>query len=168
MKLEKLSATAELVSSIAIVVTLGYLAIQTQQNTTAIQATVRQAMLADDVDLIRQQIDFPILFTGRSGDAALTDEELVRVSGNLIALTRIRENQWLQYQSGVIDERTWLTYRTALPAVFSTEFLRAWFRNRSARGEFDEGFVDQVNNLFAENPVRSAPTIREGLGFDPL
>jgi hypothetical protein len=35
MKLDKIAAVAEIISSVAIVVTLGYLAIQTRQNTEA-------------------------------------------------------------------------------------------------------------------------------------
>ena len=67
MKIEKLSAIAELISSVAVVVTLVYLAVHTQQNTTAIQASIRQAMLTDDRELFLSQIEFPIVVTGRSG-----------------------------------------------------------------------------------------------------
>lgn len=168
MKLEKLSALAELVSAVAIVVTLGYLAVQTQQNTTAVQASVRQAMLVDDLGLIQMQLDNPILITGRSGAADLSDDELVRLGTNLLGLFRTRENQWLQYQNGVIDERTRRTYQTAIPAVLSTEFMRSWWRNRSQRGEFDESFVIVVNNLLGKHPLPPATSIRESLGFDPL
>ena len=168
MKLEKLSSLAELVSAVAIVVTLAYLAIETQQNTAAVQASVRQAMLANDLEFIRMALDYPIVITGRSGDADLSDEELVRLHGNILALVRTRENQWLQYQNGVLDERTWRTYQTAIPAVLSTEFMRSWWRNRSAQGQFDEGFVADVDRLLDENPTRPAPPIRERLGFDPL
>ena len=168
MKLEKLSALAELVSAVAIVVTLGYLAIQTQQNTAAVQASVRQAMLVDDLGIIRMQLDYPILATGRSGDAGLSDDELARLNASLLGLFRTRENQWLQHQNGVIDERTWSTYQTAIPAVLTTEFMRSWWRNRSLRGEFDEGFVAVVDKLLEEYPLPSVTSVRESLGFDPL
>ena len=86
----------------------------------------------------------------RYGGSELTDEALIEPSSFLLALVRVRENQWLQYQNGVIDQETWGTYQTALTAVFATEFTRSWFRNRSERGEFDRGFVDSVNELFAD------------------
>ena len=168
MKLEKLSSLAELVSAIAIVVTLGYLVIETQQNTVAVQASVRQAMLENDLELIRMIVDYPIVFTGRTGDAELSDEELVRLHGNVLALVRVRETHWLQYQNGVLDERTWRTYQSAIPAVLSTEFMRSWWRNRSALGRFDEGFVADVDKLLDANPMHPAQPIRENLGFDPL
>jgi hypothetical protein len=168
MKLKKLSSLAELVSAIAIVVTLGYLAIETNQNTAAVQAGVRQAMLANDLELIRMLVDYPVIITGRSGDADLSDEELVRIHGNILAVVRIRESQWLQYQNGALDERTWRTYQSAIPTVLSTEFMRSWWRNRTSLGQFDEGFVAHVDKLLDENPVRPALPIRERIGFDPL
>jgi len=168
MKLEKLSALAELVSAIAIVATLGYLAVETQQNTAAVQASVRQAMLEGDLELIRQLLDYPLLFTKRSGDAELTDEDLVRIHAFVLGIIRSRENQWLQYQNGVIDERSWRTYRSAILGALSSDFTRSWWRNRANRGEFDEGFITTVNKLLEENPPRPAQSIRDSLGFDPL
>jgi hypothetical protein len=168
MNIEKLSSVAELVSAIAIVVTLAYLAIETQQNTAAVQASVRQGMVDNDLEMIRMQLDFPVLFTGRSADADLSDEDLVRIHSSITALIRTRENQWLQYQNGVIDERTWRTYRTAITSILSTVFMRSWWRNRTALGLFDEGFVADVNKLLDENPIRPTLPIREQLGFDPL
>ena len=167
MKLEKLSATAELVSSVAIVVTLAYLAIQTQQNTSAIQATVRQAMLVDDLEILRLQIEYPVAFTGRSGDPDLTDEQLIQLNSYMIATVRVQENRWLQYQNGVIDEQTWVTYLSAFRGVFSTEFTRSWFRNRSDLDQFDEGFVDLANELLADSPILPDLSLRQRLGFDP-
>lgn len=168
MKLERLSALAELISAIAIVLTLGYLAVQTQQNTAAVQASVRQAMVQDDLDLIRQLADYPITFTARSGSQPLSDEDLVRLHANALGLIRSRESQWLQYQNGVIDERSWRTYQMAIPAVLSSELMRSWWRNRTARGEFDEGFVAAVNKILDENPPLPPLSVRESLGFDPL
>ena len=168
MKIEKLSAIAELISSVAVVVTLVYLAVQTQQNTTAIQASIRQAMLTDDRELLLIQIEFPIAVTGRSGGDDLSDDDLVRIAANLVAFVRVKENQWLQFQNGVIDEQTWATYRAAIPMVLSTEFCRSWWRNRSGRGEFNDGFVAMVNAALENQADASSIPIRERLGFGPL
>ena len=61
----KWSAVAEIVSSIAILVTLGYLAIQTSQNT---QACIRQSMLTDEREMLFKQMDYPFVsrLTGMS------------------------------------------------------------------------------------------------------
>jgi hypothetical protein len=169
----KWSSIAEILSAAAILVTLAYLAvqtrylaIQTEQNTAAIQATVRQAMLNDDRELLFQQMAYPATYLARFDDSELSDETLIQLAQYLVATIRVRENQWLQYQNGVIDERTWLTYREAIPIVFPTGFERAWWRNRSAAGEFDAGFVEMVNALLEERVERTPRSVRESLGFD--
>jgi hypothetical protein len=59
MKLEKIAPLAELISSVAIVVTLIYLAIQTQQTNNALLANSRQATLMADITLISTLITNP-------------------------------------------------------------------------------------------------------------
>lgn len=166
MNLTKVSAVAEIVSSVAIVVTLVYLAIQTQQSALAVQASVRQGMLDSDRALLFLQVENPDIAIARDTNSDLTDEDAVRLASYLIATVRVRENQWLQYQNGVIDERTWLTYSSPILAVFSTERTRSWWRNRSSSGEFDQGFVDMVDQLLLDNPLRPARSLKEALGFE--
>jgi hypothetical protein len=149
MKLEKLSALAELVSSIAIVLTLVYLAIQTQQNTDAVHASVRQAMLAEDRELMFKIIDNPYLTPSQIDSRNLTKDQQLQFDNWLIIFFRARENHWLQYQAGVIDEATWETYRFPIRLALSSEPGREQWQLRSGRGEFAQGFVDDVNAFIA-------------------
>ena len=150
MKVEKLSAVAELVSSIAILATLGYLAIQTQQNTQAIQATVRQSMLTEDRELLFWQFEYPWLDMISIDEREFSPDELFQVRAFLTAFFRSRENQWLQLQAGVIDEVTWSTYRSPLANVLRSEVVRENWRFRVERGEFTAGFVAEVDRMLAE------------------
>lgn len=59
MNLTKLSAVTEIVSSIAIVITLIYLTVQTQQNTEALHANSRQATIAADIEFLTTLMDNP-------------------------------------------------------------------------------------------------------------
>ncbi len=167
MKIEKLSAIAELVSAVAIVVTLGYLAVETQQNTAAIQATVRQEMLASDLEILLYQMEYPHVMPGAYGGRELTADEEGQLMSWLIAFIRIRENHWLQYQNGVIDEATWASYRAPIASVLSQQFSRAFWEARTGAGRFDPGFVNDVNSLLADIPVQSFTTAREAFGIDP-
>ena len=54
MKIEKLAALAEIIAAFAIVLTLGYLAIQTSQNTAATNSSARQASLDAELSLFYQ------------------------------------------------------------------------------------------------------------------
>ena len=57
----KASAISEILASIAILVTLLYLAVEINQNAEATQAEVRQAMLASDMQLLEMLVDDPQL-----------------------------------------------------------------------------------------------------------
>jgi hypothetical protein len=74
----------ELISAAAIVVTLGYLAIQTQQNTAAVQAAPRQAMLAEAREVLALRLEFGVqqLMIRRVG--SLSDDERIRLSTWLV------------------------------------------------------------------------------------
>ena len=123
-------------------------------------------MLESDRALLLLQVEHPELVIARETDADLTDEQAAGLGSLLVAVVRVRENQWLQYQNGVIDERTWLTYRSPIVAVFSNERTRSSWRNRSVKGEFDPGFVEMVNRLLAENPLGAGRSVKEAMGFE--
>ena len=139
----KWSAVAEILGALAIVVTLGYLAIQTQQNTAAVQASVRQSMLEADRESLYMQVQNPFLMK-RSG---LDEDEQSQLIAFMTAFMRTRENYWIQYQEGVLDRDTWESYRGALVIViFSSEFGRRVWEGQTASGlVFDRGFVDSIN-----------------------
>ena len=66
MKLERLSAWSEILSSIAILITLVYLAIQTsqnadqiRQNVEATKASTRQQILSTDIAFLRDILENP-------------------------------------------------------------------------------------------------------------
>ncbi len=166
MRLERLSAIAELVSAVAIVVTLAYLAVETNQNTAAIQATVRQSMLETDMDLLFAQMEYPHVMPGGYGGRDLTEDETAQPASWLIAFIRSRENYWLQYQNGVIDEATWASYRNPLGIVLSQVFSRSLWETRSGAGAWDAGFVRDVNRMLADIPVQDAAGVRETMGLE--
>ena len=155
----KWSAIAEILSAIAIVVTLGYLAIQTQQNTAAIQASVRQSMLEADRESLYMGVDHPFLYK-RSG---LSEDEELQLIGFMTAFMRTRENYWIQYRNGVLDRDTWESYRGALVIViFSSEIGRRVWEAQTASGlVFDRGFVDAINEWVAGLTIEDRDPIWE-------
>ncbi len=61
MNWTKASAVAEILSSVAILITLVYLVVEIQQNAEATQADTRQAVLASDQQFLELLIDSPEL-----------------------------------------------------------------------------------------------------------
>jgi hypothetical protein len=143
--------------------TLAYLALEMRQNTIAVQGATRQAMLAEDRELLSMQLDNPHIYPFVHDVSSLTDAQKQQLSTWLVAFSRVREGIWLQYVNGVIDERTLDSYMAPFVAVMSLAHTREWWRRRTARGVFDQEFVDNVN--LADMPIRPRVSIAEDTGF---
>ena len=120
MKLEKISAWSEIISSIAILITLIYLAIQTsqnaeqmRQNAEAIKASTRQQMLGTDMAFLRDIINNPHITTLQY-KANLNDTEKAILATQYTMFLRQRENNRIQFQNGALDEMSWLSMKTTI------------------------------------------------------
>jgi hypothetical protein len=152
MNWTKASAAAEILSSIAILVTLVYLAIEIQQSAEATQANTRQAILASDqqfLELLIESPDLNLLWY----KTELSDEERIRLSYFLVTTVRMRESNWFQYQNGILDDATWLAYRGSLIVMLSAPQTRVWWQNFGLERIFDPEFISLVNELLANQPV---------------
>ena len=145
--LTKVSAISEIISSVAIVVTLVYLTVETRQNTNALLAMTRQATMEADVAWIGTQIDDPELF-GLADKPDLSPTEWARVQAYLVQFLRIREFAWFQYRNGTLDELTWESYLRPSLLVFASERARTYLFSGTYRG--DPEFIEYLRNWFAE------------------
>jgi len=120
MKLERWALVAEIIGAIAIVVSLIFVGFQIRQsteetalNTKAIQASIRQSILHEDLEGLYLYMDHPFL----NKRIDIQADEEVQIKAQIIAFIRMREILWLQYQDGLLDEETWLSYRQPLTNV---------------------------------------------------
>ena len=150
MNWTKASAIAEITSSVAILATLLFLAIQTQQNSAAIQASVRDA---GTTDLLLSQMENPSIWA-ESHNLSYTDDQKVYFNAWLVAFFSVRESDWLNYQSGTLDERSWTGSLNAIRQVMSTPMFRVWWGNFAA-DVYDDEFRQLVEGIIAEGPPRT-------------
>jgi hypothetical protein len=149
MKIEKIAAVAEIVSSVAIVITLAYLAIQTQQTNRALYASSRQATMMADVSMVSAFISNPGAWSNTSLPLAELDFVEREQVGNAVAgLLRVREFAWFQYRSGIMDEAAMRSYVAP---------LARWLRRGDAGAiwaqvsqEMDPEFVEYVEQVLDE------------------
>jgi len=147
MKVKELAAIGEVVSSVAIVLTLGYLAIQTKQTNNALQAGSRQAVLEAELNFLDHIVDDPDLQRfNREGPT--TREDRGRLYALYNGILRSREFLWTQYQFGVIDEGTMTSYHTgSMPFFRGPVFAEFW---RTQSDAFDPGFVEYFDALLEQ------------------
>ena len=153
----KWAAIAEITSSVAIVATLIYLAIQTDQNAGAILASSRNTMIASEIALNQQVVENPAIRLARFRTSHSPDE-LVQLETWLIQVVRSREHQWLQYQDELLDQSIWDAYLNALPVILSYPVERAWW-DFVKYDYFDEGFVAEIDALLADTPINDDPRL---------
>ncbi len=152
MNWTKASAVAEILSSVAILITLVYLVVEIQQNAEATQAETRQAILDSDQQFLELLIDSPELHRLQF-EADLSDEERTRLSYLLITFIRMRESNWVQYETGTLDDVTWQAYRLNLISQLSAPQTRAWWQNFPVERIWDSEFISLVNELLVNQPV---------------
>ncbi len=152
MNWTKASAVAEILSSVAILITLVYLVVEIQQNAEATQADTRQAILDSDQQYLELFIDSPEL-SALMVQPDLSDEERIRLSFVLLTFVRMRESNWLQYENGTLDDVTWQAHRLVLLSQLSAPQSRAWWQNFGVERTFDSEFISLVDELLANQPV---------------
>lgn len=162
MKLEKLSALSEIVSSIAILITLIYLAIQTNQNTEqmrqnaeATKASTRQQMLGTDMAFLRDILENPEIVSLQY-KAKLSDAEKAKVAAQYTMFLRQRENNWIQYKNGALDELSWHSMKSTINVIAHQPNFHLYWRNLSKTNNA-MGFAPALVELIDDIVEKTAP-----------
>lgn len=142
MRLNKIAAIAEIVSSVAIVLTLIYLTIQTQQTNKALFASSREVTMLADVKWRLATANDPDLAAPFNPDP--DKREYQKLLNYSAAYIRIREFAWIQHEAGILDDQTWESYLSVLLNDIQTDstFRRIW---SDLSAFLTPGFVREVN-----------------------
>ena len=155
MNLQKFSSLVEAVSSVAVVVTLVVLIVEIRQNTEALNAQSRQALLVSAQNELLASVDHPDASLAIAKPGPLTPEEIVMLDSWLQATMRSREFAWLQYQSGLIDQEQWDTELSVIRLLLAQRRTRLWWseQGRTRVSAKFSAFVDGV----VKNTPESGP-----------
>ena len=145
MNTSNIADISDIIGSIAIVITLIFLVLQMRENTRAIKASTRQAARDAEAQTVITSIEHPNTILAWSKQE-LTDEEVVQYVFWMIGYFRNRENDWLQFQRGVMDEVSWTRYVSSIAGIFMYERNRNLWVNFGALA-FNPEFVEQVNKI---------------------
>ena len=144
MNMSDVATWGQLISSAAVLVTLIYLSIQTKQTATLLRSESRQSLIQTDMEILGNQIEFPEITLNWDKEGELTLEQKHRLWSFLHSFMRSREHQWLQYQSGVLDQATWASYQGAISLVIGSDRCRAWWKT-FGRPFYDPAFAETVD-----------------------
>ena len=146
MNRSRLADLSEILSSIAIVVTLIYLTVEIRQNTEAVRTQTAQTVLQAGQSELMAIVEYPDVALSIPKTGPLTTEQNVRLDAFLASSMRSREFAWLQYKNDTIDESNWNGDLVVLRVYLDSSRIRLWWNKlgRHYMGKDFEQFVDQL------------------------
>ena len=150
MTISELGSLGELISSVAVLVTLAYLAVQVRQANNLAMARTREHMATLTISELMKFGDNaedvkPLLF-----GEDLTDEQKVRLNFLLLAMMRRQEFDWWQYKNGLLDEDAYRSSQIHLYDTFMVPRMLQWWKQLAREGHFYPSFVAEIDRLVAE------------------
>ena len=152
MNRSKIADISEIVSSIAVVVTLIYLTVEIGQNTAAIRTQTAQSILDAGQSELTAFMEHPELALGIQMSGPLTPEQNVKLDAFLANAMRARQFAWLQYENDSIDEAVWLGEVAVLSVYLDSSRIREWW-DLLGRHYMDNEFVEFVDRKIEEVPA---------------
>jgi hypothetical protein len=126
------------VGAIAVIATLGYLAVQIRQNTQSVRSSTTQNTTATAINVLLGVLQTPgsadILARGRQGLASLTEAERIAFARMYFSVFRSSENLFYQYKQGLLDTEMWDGYEYVLQRSLQHAGVREWW------GDWEDGF----------------------------
>ena len=151
MNWEAIAAVSGMISSIAVVGSLLYLAVQVKQSNRFTQSQTRAEIRSMAENELYRIIEYPELWQGMYSPE-LTEEQRLRMHTHLLGALRFREFIWRQYQLDLLDKTTFLNYSRALLMILATPRTRAWW-DIHQQHLFDPAYVSFVNELLDSQPA---------------
>lgn len=171
MNWEAISAVAEIIGATAVIVTLGYLAVQIKQNTqmnaSAIRQsfydyTARQMLHGTDTENFNELFDKTMMT-----DNELSTSERIQMLRFFQALFVGYQGAFFQYRHNALNEDDWRTCRSLLRSFWlapGKEISRIWDQLQ-AGGFLDEDFVTEVEEMREDVRNYEQRLNQEGLEF---
>jgi hypothetical protein len=162
MSLSDLASIGSLVSGLAVLVSLVYLAQQTRQNSKHTRALIQQGRAVQAADFTNRWAADPSLIAllqqGTLGDPTLNDEQVLRFLLMQFSAYQMWEDRFYQHKEGLIDEERHAgTVREIKERLQRVGYRAAWQMQRNTYGKEYQAFVDGLINEVRSAPVPERP-----------
>ena len=161
MSLSDLAAIATVISGLAVLGSLIYLALQTRQNSKHTRALIQQGRAVQAADLTTRWASDPslvaLLQKATLGDPTLSDEEVLRFVLMQFTAYQMWEDRFYQHKEGLIDEERHAgTGREIRERLQRVGYRVAWQMQRNTYGKEFQAFVDElIRQVRVEAPQES-------------
>ena len=151
MTISDLGALGSFLASIAVFVTLVYLARQVRQGNVLHRMQSRESLMNQDVLTLRLQLaDLDISKAFFKEDP--TEDDLLKQHLFLTVFLRQREWEWLLHKDGVFPEELYQTYMEVFPLFFGTERTRKWWQT-VGKTAINPEFASEIDKFLENRPL---------------
>lgn len=161
MTLEAVYYISQIVSTLALVVSVVYLGRQTHLAASSQIAQMHQARIVQFNENLQRMTDpefAPIATAAMHGDMTLSEEQLRRFYFFGVSQFRVFEEMFRQWQDGMLATERWETSRRTLAGMIRAPGYRGCYH--AIRNGLDPRFVALVDDVIAENATKAS--------FDPM
>ena len=149
MELTTLALWTQVLSSIAVLGTVIYLAIEIKQNTVSLNSQTHAALFAGAQTELLKLYDHPDIVRSITTRDRLSEDSYIKLSVYLTAFLRAREFTWLQFQQGVVGRHMLDTEKMIIKNTFNVVRNRSWWM-QIGKGAFSPGFVSFVDDVLKD------------------
>lgn len=149
MTLSDISSIVGVISGLAVLGSLIYLAQQTRQNAKHTRALIQQSRSIQSADMLLRYSEDPslneILMRGDAGDATLDKAQIYRFSMVRTAAFLNWEDQFYQHSDGLLNDDKFAAFARTLRIQFRSPGIRhLWRVARSHFGNEFQAFLDDI------------------------
>jgi hypothetical protein len=157
LSIADLGNLGDFLSSIAVLVSLIYLAVQIKHGTDAARTSTYQAIVAEFGALNRAMAatpDLSMLFvSGMEDFASLKADEKARISQLFFVCFHNFENMYYQYRKGYLEDDVWLGWKRLMLTYYSRAGFQTWWAIRS--DVYSSSFAEFLRSEKLDKPVAS-------------
>jgi len=163
MTLSELGSIGEFVSSIGVIVSLVYLALQVRKNTETERMSTYQSVVSDFGSLNRTMSSSPHLsylyVNAMESFAELDADEKARISQLFFASFHYFENMFYQHRKGYMEEDVWRGWKRLMLTYYASPGFQEWWSIR--RDVYSESFSEFLETSELDVRIASYKDVTE-------
>ncbi len=157
MNIQDLGAIGELVSAIAVIASVLYLAVQIRHGLDGYRSAIAQQITTQFSNMqmeIAKDDKLLSAWSKAQADRPLDEQEALRAIYITSSFMIAFENMFYQYRAGMLDKDSYYPRRVAMTAIMRTSLSRSWWQ-RFGRHQFPPEFVTEVESVIKDHQERA-------------
>ena len=147
----KVRFVIEIISVIAIVLSLIFLGLEVNQSNTLAKASIRQSLNETDMDVYEMRMDKEVItraFYKIDNNLPLDEYEEYMIILFQTFNFRDFDNSFYQYRIGLFDENNWQAYRRIIKKLLEDKYVKIMLQNSIS--DFSTEFQDELKSIMED------------------